>query len=137
MVLYDCLNFELISIKTKKIDLFRKTFWCYFLCCVFFTLGNMKSYFVLARFFLKLCAIWIHFILRVINRIRNFWVNVLIVVLRNYCWKNLKIENLMEIKKLVNNCYSNKKYGISKTLKYYSRKWIEILQEWCSWLHAS
>jgi hypothetical protein len=68
MVLYDCLNFELVNIKTKKINLLREIFLCDFCIYVSFSFGNMKTYFVsVLRFSLKLCAIWIHVSLKVVK----------------------------------------------------------------------
>jgi hypothetical protein len=79
MVCYDYLNLELVSLKTKMIDLFKETFWCYSLFCVFFSLGNMKTFFVLGIFFLKLCGIWVHLNLGMVDKLNHFCVNVPIV----------------------------------------------------------
>jgi hypothetical protein len=38
----------------------------------------MKTYFVSARFFLKLCAIWVHVSLGVVDRFRKYRINVLV-----------------------------------------------------------
>jgi hypothetical protein len=55
----------------------------FFILC--FSLGNMKGFFVSSIFFLKICVIWIHVSLGLVDRFIIFSVNIHVDVLRTYC----------------------------------------------------
>jgi hypothetical protein len=79
MVYYDYLNFELVIIKIKRIDFFKENFLMLIWFCDLFHLKH-ENIFVSTFFFLKLCAIWVHVTLRVVNTFIIFSINKLVVV---------------------------------------------------------
>jgi hypothetical protein len=56
MIYYDYLNFELVSIKTKRIDLEKFFLMLFLILCFFFTWKHERI-FCFNNFFLKLCVV--------------------------------------------------------------------------------
>jgi hypothetical protein len=68
MVYYDCLNFELVNIKLREVTCLKKTFNVIF-DFVFFFHWKHESILFLAILFLKLCAIWVHLSIGIVDKI--------------------------------------------------------------------
>jgi len=83
MVCYDCLNFELISIKFKGKTCSRRRFYFF----VFFFHLKDESILFSDIFFLKLCANLIHGSIKIID-IMNFFSSSVHVC----CFRNLLLE---------------------------------------------
>jgi hypothetical protein len=81
MVYYECLNFDLISIRLRGQTYLRGLFDVFWFC-VSLSLKH-ETIFFLAIFFLKLCALWVHVSLAILDRFRIFSVNILVAILKS------------------------------------------------------